>query len=284
VRECGLLRIPLRSLQGGSRDDTVGLRLAPLEDHETTRWLSFLPRSSPTPAAWAAFVLVAFAVGYGCSSVVGGSPTSSGTGAGDGSSTSSGAGGGGGSPTSSETGGGGGSSTSSGNGEGGGSSTSSGTGSAEPCSVNDPCDDGYYCVYDDHGCGQKQATGLCAPKNGGAGNCEGREPSCGCDGKKYMTWCDAAAAGVDTTSVDVCTPEGTVWCGGNFCRQGAEYCIASEYHDEQLGECVADYYCHPFPAECAEAPTCECILEAEVNLFAVTCNEADFSLYAINDC
>lgn len=196
-----------------------------------------------------ALVLAALAVGYGCSGSSGGSGGS------------------------------------------GASPTSSGNGGAEPCSVNESCGDGYYCKYDDLGCGQKQATGLCAPKNGGADSCDEPDPWCGCDGKIYKTQCDAAAAGVDITVPDPCAPEGTFACAtGVYCKDGAEYCIVSFHHDGRDSDgCGESYGCAPYPAECADAPTCECIGPAAeaLGLMAFTCFEYGmhhFEVYAINDC
>jgi hypothetical protein len=113
---------------------------------------------------------------------------------------------------------------------------------------NAPCAEGSYCVFADGICGAADMSGSCVqvptscdhtPPQGGT-----LVPVCGCDGKTYVTRCDAQAARVSVAGTGPCG------CGG----PDDAGCDAGAYCDFAVGTCNG-----PTPAgTCTQVPTTAC--------------------------
>jgi hypothetical protein len=97
---------------------------------------------------------------------------------------------------------------------------------------------------------------------------------CGCDGKLYMTECEASGSGMALANDARCvTPPGTFQCGTKFCTHGSQYCQTWYWNDEitNLGRYVARYACVDLAdAGCGTTPTCACVTSAQCGECAVS--------------
>lgn len=138
------------------------------------------------------------------------------------------------------------------------------------CSDSESCQLGV--VVDDDGRCQEQ-VGRCVARPLTCPVAE--EPVCGWDGVVYRSECAARAARVapvaltfDVPCPESATPSGFIPCQGIYCDPLHTYCEVT-WGDT----CDGWTRCAPFPANCASAPTCEC-LDAELQIGSHTCEDA----------
>jgi len=90
---------------------------------------------------------------------------------------------------------------------------------------------------------------------------------CGCDGKLYMSYCEAEVFGGVGVGAGGCeTPPGKFRCGTLFCSEGTQYCekwILTDQRDYDGGPYVFRYACVDLAAECVATPTCDCVSRSD---------------------
>lgn len=141
-------------------------------------------------------------------------------------------------------------------GVGGASPTTTG-GSGKSCGgfAGETCADNEFCDYPDDLCGAADGSGTCVPRPDACPDVI--DPMCACNGKSYENACDAAAKGVDVSTVGGCkTPKGYFACGPTFCPTGMAYCMHSV---SDVGGEPDSYSCRELPTACGSAPSCACL-------------------------
>jgi hypothetical protein len=150
-----------------------------------------------------------------------------------------------------------------GRGGGGGTTGTGGMGGTGPCTPAS--------------CSFNGSNRYCATCGLAAGQCVSRpldcilQPGpvvCGCDGKLYMSSCEAEAfgSGVGPGGAPCETPPGTFRCGTWFCTQGTQYCetwILTDQRDYDGKPYVLRYACADLAAECGATPTCDCVTRSD---------------------
>ncbi|MBU1897500.1 hypothetical protein KKB55_06985 [Myxococcota bacterium] len=65
----------------------------------------------------------------------------------------------------------------------------------EGCGPNQPCEDGFACLYPHGSCGEDGVEGMCVAQHDNIGCAAIYEPVCGCDGRTYGNACSAGQMG-----------------------------------------------------------------------------------------
>jgi hypothetical protein len=129
-----------------------------------------------------------------------------------------------------------------------------------------PCGYDRYCSYPEHAaCGANGEPGVCLPT---PWTCDsGYEPVCGCDGRSYVSACQAAAHGVAVAHRGECTGGGGEPCthGGAECAPTTSGWIDTDYYcrfddHQQCGDVDPVGTCQPRPQNCPDVvdPVCGC--------------------------
>lgn len=111
--------------------------------------------------------------------------------------------------------------------------------SAAGCESNRDCPASYFCALPE-GCGATPTSkGTCQPRlgwcGGGGSGARPRTPVCGCDGKTYLSPCEANSAGVNVAYQGSCDP-----CEDKQCQVAEGCCVCQAY----------DAAKDPRPADC----------------------------------
>lgn len=83
---------------------------------------------------------------------------------------------------------------------------------------------------------------------------------------KWLVMAALAAStlfGIAACSADV--PERPFDCGGKVCDANTEYCLVVQENGSE--EEANDWNCRPYPAACAQTPTCKCIQDPTNDCF-----------------
>ncbi len=125
------------------------------------------------------------------------------------------------------------------------------------CTSSSMCAADSFCDFPANQCGEG-SVGACVPVSTA---CPGDGTlTCGCDNNLYSDACAAAGSGVDRSERGSCdTPDGFVRCGPSFCLASFDYC---EVTDAAIPGAPTEFRCVPIPAACADAPSCDCLVEA----------------------
>ena len=119
------------------------------------------------------------------------------------------------------------------------------------------CTDAEYCDFPDDICGAADGQGVCLARPQFCP--EVYSPTCACDGMVYGNNCEAAAAGVDVSTISACMPPqaNQFNCGHGFCDSTTEYCSKT---NADVAGTPDSFSCAPLPAACAGMPpSCTCI-------------------------
>ena len=133
------------------------------------------------------------------------------------------------------------------------------------------CRANQYCEFPDDLCGAADGQGDCRCR---PVVCERiLAPVCGCDGEAHQNQCEGQKAGADLRITGGCEPPGAEWsgCGSGFCISSVAYCVVDM--PDEIG--VMPPTCTTLPELCAEAPSCDCLVRAEVQCAYESCVEGD---------
>ena len=138
-------------------------------------------------------------------------------------------------------------------GQGGGG----GQGSGAPCGgfLGTMCGPTEYCDYPDDLCGGADGSGICMLKPEACPDIY--SPTCACDGMVYGNSCEAAAVGLDASTLAPCKPPaGMFGCGHGFCNLMTDFCMKTTSDVPGVPD---TFSCMPLPAACGNMPACACL-------------------------